>query len=63
MGKSRVIVKLTNSLVSANFADVGYSRSVYIGKDQQKTKVIGIIISKGFLPQELVDNEVSWFYG
>ncbi|KAI8611306.1 Glutamate/Leucine/Phenylalanine/Valine dehydrogenase-domain-containing protein [Chytriomyces sp. MP71] len=40
-----------------------YSSNVYEGKQEQLTKVCAFIEEKGFIPRELVANEVSWFYG
>ncbi|TPX74221.1 hypothetical protein CcCBS67573_g04511 [Chytriomyces confervae] len=40
-----------------------YSSNVFAGKQEQLTKVCSFIEEKGFIPKELVANEVSWFYG
>lgn len=42
---------------------IGYSTSVFPGKQDQMVKVCQYVAEKGFVPKELVDNEVSWFYG
>lgn len=41
----------------------GYSANVFAGKQEQLKKVCTTVESKGFIPQPLVFNEVSWFYG
>lgn len=40
----------------------GYSSNIFEGKPEQMTQVAGFISSKGFLPNELIENEVAWFY-
>ncbi|KIP04238.1 hypothetical protein PHLGIDRAFT_76237 [Phlebiopsis gigantea 11061_1 CR5-6] len=40
----------------------GYSTPVFKGKEEQRAKVQASIASTGFIPRELVANEVSWFY-
>lgn len=40
----------------------GYRDTVYADKDVQCLKVIENLKSKGFIPADLVDNEVNWFY-
>lgn len=40
----------------------GYSDNEFAGKAEQMAEVIAFIKSKGFLPEHLVDNEVTWFY-
>ncbi|KAI0075077.1 NAD-dependent glutamate dehydrogenase [Panus rudis PR-1116 ss-1] len=40
----------------------GYSTPVFKGKEEQRAKVQALIASKGFIPRELVANEVNWFY-
>ncbi|KAI9356984.1 Glutamate/Leucine/Phenylalanine/Valine dehydrogenase-domain-containing protein [Zopfochytrium polystomum] len=41
----------------------GYNDNVFAGKAEQQAKVCALIEEKGFIPKELVFNEVSWFYG
>ncbi|KAJ3410477.1 NAD-dependent glutamate dehydrogenase [Chytridiales sp. JEL 0842] len=41
----------------------GYTDNVFAGKAEQLAKVCGFIDEKGFIPKELVQNEVQWFYG
>ncbi|TPX36919.1 glutamate dehydrogenase [Synchytrium microbalum] len=41
----------------------GYSRNVFAGKQEQLNTVAQYVEQKGFIPKELVFNEVSWFYG
>ncbi|KAJ3177544.1 NAD-dependent glutamate dehydrogenase [Gaertneriomyces sp. JEL0708] len=41
----------------------GYASNHFKGKDEQLTKVCSYIEQKGFIPKELVLNEVEWFYG
>lgn len=40
----------------------GYSSNVFDGKPVQMNQVADFISSKGFLPKELIENEVAWFY-
>ncbi|KAJ3286072.1 NAD-dependent glutamate dehydrogenase [Borealophlyctis nickersoniae] len=48
--------------VAALVAD-GYANNVFAGKQEQLLKVCAYVEEKGFIPKELVFNEVSWFYG
>jgi len=41
----------------------GYHQHQFVAKVQQMQQVAENIKSKGFIPPELVNNEVSWFYG
>ncbi|KAJ3158757.1 NAD-dependent glutamate dehydrogenase [Irineochytrium annulatum] len=41
----------------------GYTDNVFAGKSEQMEKVSLHIEEKGFIPKDLVPNEVSWFYG
>ncbi|KAJ3105920.1 NAD-dependent glutamate dehydrogenase [Phlyctochytrium bullatum] len=41
----------------------GYTDNVFTGKAEQMEKVATYIDEKGFIPKELVNNEVTWFYG
>ncbi|KAG1743175.1 NADH-dependent glutamate dehydrogenase [Suillus paluster] len=40
----------------------GYTTPIFKGKDEQRAKVQVDVIAKGFIPRELVANEVNWFY-
>ncbi|KAF8495712.1 NADH-dependent glutamate dehydrogenase [Russula emetica] len=40
----------------------GYTTPVFTGKEEQRAKVQENVASKGFIPRELVVNEVQWFY-
>lgn len=40
----------------------GYCSNIFEGKPEQMKQVAEFIIEKGFLPPELIDNEVVWFY-
>ncbi|KAJ3271311.1 NAD-dependent glutamate dehydrogenase [Terramyces sp. JEL0728] len=42
---------------------VGYTRNVFAAKKDQMGQVSTYVAEKGFIPKELVDNEVTWFYG
>jgi hypothetical protein len=42
---------------------IGYADTVFEGKHDQMLKVSAHIAEKGFIPKELVENEVAWFYG
>ncbi|KAJ3048167.1 NAD-dependent glutamate dehydrogenase [Rhizophlyctis rosea] len=48
--------------VAALVAD-GYASNVFAEKQEQLLKVCAYVEEKGFIPKELVFNEVSWFYG
>lgn len=41
---------------------VGYVSNVFAGKKDQMVKVCSHVQEKGFIPQELINNEVTWFY-
>ncbi|RIB12517.1 Glutamate/Leucine/Phenylalanine/Valine dehydrogenase-domain-containing protein [Gigaspora rosea] len=41
----------------------GYAPTVFDGKADQMLKVCEYLEEKGFIPKELVRNEVNWFYG
>ena len=43
--------------------DGGYNANVFAGKNEQMVQVCEYLEKSGFLPQALVQNEVSWFYG
>ncbi|KAI8921769.1 Glutamate/Leucine/Phenylalanine/Valine dehydrogenase-domain-containing protein [Entophlyctis helioformis] len=48
----------------AKVADaVGYASTVFAGKADQMQHVSTYVAERGFIPKELVNNEVSWFYG
>ncbi|KAG8214676.1 NADH-dependent glutamate dehydrogenase [Butyriboletus roseoflavus] len=40
----------------------GYTTPVFKGKEEQRAKVLADVAAKGFIPRELVANEVNWFY-
>jgi len=40
----------------------GYTTPVFKGKEEQRAIVENIVAAKGFVPRELVANEVRWFY-
>ncbi|KAI8992513.1 Glutamate/Leucine/Phenylalanine/Valine dehydrogenase-domain-containing protein [Pilobolus umbonatus] len=40
----------------------GYNANVFAGKEEQKVQVGDFLEQSGFLPKELVANEVEWFY-
>ncbi|KAA1476871.1 NAD-specific glutamate dehydrogenase [Dentipellis sp. KUC8613] len=40
----------------------GYTTPVFAGKEAQREQVQSIVAAKGFIPRELVANEVTWFY-
>lgn len=42
--------------------DAGYTDTIYADKEEQCKKVINNLKGKGFIPENLVDNEVNWFY-
>ena len=41
----------------------GYAANTFAGKPEQMLKVRDYIAEKGFIPKELIENEVMWFYG
>ena len=41
----------------------GYAVTVFEGKQAQMLQVCSHIEEKGFVPRELINNEVAWFYG
>lgn len=41
----------------------GYAQTVFEGKAEQMLRVSAHIKEKGFIPHELIENEVAWFYG
>lgn len=45
-----------------NSVHSGYKSKVFKEKEQQMLQVAQNLKDKGFIPAELVDNEVSWFY-
>ncbi|KAF8158475.1 NAD-specific glutamate dehydrogenase [Crassisporium funariophilum] len=40
----------------------GYTTPVFKGKEEQRAHVEAEVAAKGFIPRELVSNEVNWFY-
>ncbi|CAG8550783.1 9839_t:CDS:2 [Diversispora eburnea] len=42
---------------------IGYSENIFDGKADQMLKVCEYLEGKGFIPKDLVNNEVKWFYG
>lgn len=40
----------------------GYNETVFEGKQEQAAKVKELLKSKGFISEELLGNEVAWFY-
>lgn len=40
----------------------GYAANVFAEKEEQMVKVCENLENLGFLPKELVKNEVTWFY-
>ncbi|KAL4242533.1 Beta-hexosaminidase [Abortiporus biennis] len=40
----------------------GYTTPIFKGKEEQRAKVQANVASKGFIPRELIPNEVNWFY-
>jgi hypothetical protein len=41
----------------------GYKSNTFSGKKEQLKKVCEFVAQKGFIPADLVENEVNWFYG
>lgn len=50
------------STKSHTIGDLGYNTNVYAEKNDQMVKVGEYLDKTGFIPKELVQNEVSWFY-
>ncbi|KAF7970266.1 hypothetical protein HWV62_24446, partial [Athelia sp. TMB] len=42
--------------------ETGYTTPVFAGKEKQRAEVQKAVASQGFMPRELVANEVNWFY-
>ena len=42
--------------------DEGYSEYVFDGKVEQMEKVKVLITEKKFIPAEVLDQEITWFY-
>ncbi|KAF9005537.1 NADH-dependent glutamate dehydrogenase [Cyathus striatus] len=40
----------------------GYTTPVFKGKEEQRALIENDVAAKGFIPRELVPNEVNWFY-
>ena len=40
----------------------GYSDNQFNQKQEQMNEVVDYIAKKGFLPQDLIETEVAWFY-
>ncbi|OAD01342.1 hypothetical protein MUCCIDRAFT_146433 [Mucor lusitanicus CBS 277.49] len=55
--------KPNSSAKSHTIVDSGYDANVFAGKKEQMVQVGEYLENSGFLPKELVQNEVSWFYG
>lgn len=53
----------SSSAKSHTIADFGYNANIFSGKKEQMVQVGEYLNNSGFLPKELVQNEVSWFYG
>jgi glutamate dehydrogenase len=52
-------MKDTTRIVSE---ESGYATNVFAEKESQKAQVCAHLEQIGFLPKELVQNEVEWFY-
>ena len=53
----------SKSPVTRTRSESGYETNVFAGKEAQMTFVSQMLKEKGFIPEGLVSNEVSWFYG
>lgn len=42
--------------------DDAYTEYVFAGKSEQMEKVKGLITEKKFIPSEVLDQEITWFY-
>ncbi|KAG9303149.1 hypothetical protein G9A89_000506, partial [Geosiphon pyriformis] len=62
-GSSRHIPGLFTSMNSVIKDSAGYTAYVFQGKAEQMLKVCEYLEQRGFIPKDLVKNEVSWFYG
>jgi glutamate dehydrogenase len=56
-------IQANGGLKSHTIVDSGYNDNVFAGKNDQMVQVGEYLENSGFLPKELVQNEVSWFYG
>lgn len=53
---------MTDSTHILNNEDSGYAANVFAEKESQMVNVCDNLEKLGFLPKELVKNEVEWFY-
>jgi len=58
---SREILEATKRVLTMNNGE-DYSKSIFEGKAEQKKKVCEHLQTLGFMPNELIENEVNWFY-
>ena len=52
-----------NSKMKFTAESPGYKGHVFPNKQEQMAEVVTFVEAQGFIPKELVKNEVSWFYG
>ncbi|KAJ9054350.1 NAD-dependent glutamate dehydrogenase [Entomophthora muscae] len=48
---------------ASNPATDGYVASEFAGKNEQLDAVCSLLKEQGFIPQNLIETEASWFYG
>ena len=53
---------ILRSLKDRKMSIDGYSSNIFEGKPDQMRHVADFISSKGFLPNDLIEKEVEWFY-
>ncbi|KAJ7600284.1 NAD-specific glutamate dehydrogenase [Mycena floridula] len=61
-GHNPLIQKSSDTAVNKVKNLPGYSTPVFKGKEEQRALVEAQVAAKGFIPHELVANEVNWFY-
>lgn len=63
LGAQRLLVPSTLEKTHTVKNVSGYNANVFPGKEEQMVSVCDYLSGVGFLPKDLVQNEVSWFYG
>ncbi|KAJ3083608.1 NAD-dependent glutamate dehydrogenase [Quaeritorhiza haematococci] len=56
------VLSPTSAVAASARTSDGYARNTFAGKQEQMQRVSAYLEEKGFIPKELVQNEVSWFY-
>jgi len=60
------VLSLPSPVTAKDFVEIhesdGYTENSFEGKMEQMKQVVEYISSKGFLPAELTEAEVAWYY-